>query len=934
MKKVSSVILATIVAIASGLLPAGAATPKKGVTIKGEVISATDGRPIDFASVVLSPSKLYSMTDQDGRFTIEGAAAGEITVSVQYYGMEQKDTTFRAASGQTVNLRLALTETSFRLDNVVVVATANKAGSSTASKISRQAMDHMQTSSLADAMSLLPGVSVSNPTLSDAQTISIRGGSAMNSLGTAIIVDGAPLSNNANMQTLSPVISGSSAGGQGLGSPTTGSDVRTLSTDNVESIEVIRGIPSAEYGDLTSGAVLVKSKAGKSPLTLRFKTNPNIYQASVAKGFSLGKKAGDLNISGDYAYNQNKLTMGHKSYQRASAKALWTVMMGEKTSETTSLTLSLGRDRSKLNPDDLSSKTQSYANEFGVAFNTNGRASINGEWLRSINWLVSGSYNDKHSRYEDTAVNAMNLYSKSMTDGEIYSNIPGGQIYDASGKLITTVSPDSNVKGAVLPYSYFYFYDIYGEEVNAFAKLNADFAHSWGPVNDRLLLGADFKTDGNLGRGSVYDDDFPPFRNVSNSESGYRARPYYDIPFVNQFGLYAENYFTWGFAERELNLTAGVRYDRINGLSSVAPRINASVDIFPWMTLRGGYGLTSKAPTAYYLYPNKSYHDYILYNGMFADMPENEQLLIAKTDIYDASNENLEIAVNRKAEIGLDFNIAGRYRVGLTAYDEKMDNGYGYGTDISSYIWYQATAYEVDHKDAGQRPVLKEDKTYNLFYSVYKPLNNGKTRNRGVEYEIDLGRFDAIRTSFYINGAYIYNTSTNAGHTFGERTRTGTAEKNIGIYEKEVRTSHSQRLNTTLRATHNIPQIGLAVTLTGQFNWFTKVWTQFGNDTMFIQYISHKDGKVHDFDPALKDDPEFSYMFPTLNDNRFIAEKYFPTAIFNLNVSKEIGDMFTASFYVNNALNTRPLYKSKKDGSYVTLGIPLFFGFEFKVSIR
>lgn len=88
MKKVSSVILATIVAIASGLLPAEAATPKKGVTIKGEVISATDGRPIDFASVVLSPSKLYSMTDQDGRFTIEGAAAGEITVSVQYYGME------------------------------------------------------------------------------------------------------------------------------------------------------------------------------------------------------------------------------------------------------------------------------------------------------------------------------------------------------------------------------------------------------------------------------------------------------------------------------------------------------------------------------------------------------------------------------------------------------------------------------------------------------------------------------------------------------------------------------------------------------------------------------------------------------------------------------------------------------------------------------
>ena len=102
--------------------------------------------------------------------------------------------------------------------------------------------------------------------------------------------------------------------------------MRTLSTDNIESIEVIRGIPSAEYGDLTSGAVLVKSRAGKSPLMIRFKTNPNIYQASAGKGFSLGKKAGDLNISGDYAYSKNSLTKNHAFYQRASAKALWTVI--------------------------------------------------------------------------------------------------------------------------------------------------------------------------------------------------------------------------------------------------------------------------------------------------------------------------------------------------------------------------------------------------------------------------------------------------------------------------------------------------------------------------------------------------------------------------------------------------------------------------------
>ncbi len=946
MSKCRLIQAAVVAAAACASLSVEAAPPKKTFTINGEVVSAAGGTPVDFASVIVTPSRLYAMTDGDGRFSIREIPSGTVTVSVQFYGMEQKDTTFRASAGEVVNLRFRMKETSFRLDDVVVVATGNKAGSSTASNISRQAMDHMQTSSLADAMALLPGVAITNPTLSGAQSLTIRtaepivvgetpnSASVMNSLGTAVIVDGAPMSNNANLQTLSPVMSGSAGDESRSGTPARGMDVRSLSTDNIESIEVIRGIPSAEYGDLTSGAVIVKSKAGKSPLTVRFKTNPNIYQASAGKGFSLGKKAGDLNISGDYAYSRNSLTKSHAFYQRASAKALWTVMAGESVNETTSLTMSFGRDRSKLNPDDASSRRQSYANDLGIAFNTNGRASINGSWLRSVNWLVSGSLNSKKSHYEDTAINALNLYSKSMTDGEVYSNIAGGQIYDADGKLITNVSEDSPVKGVVLPYSYLYRYDIYGKEVNAFAKVNADFAHSWGGVNERLLVGVDFKTDGNLGRGSVYDENYPPFRNINNAESGYRARPYYEIPFINQLGIYAENYFNWNFADRALNIVAGVRYDNINGLNSVAPRINASLDIFPWATVRGGYGLTSKAPTSYYLYPNKSYHDYILYNGMLASLPENEQLLVAKTDIYDAVNPDFEIAVNRKAEAGLDFNFGGHCRISVTAYDERMDNGYGYGTDLSSFIWYQATTYEVDHKDEGQRPVLKEGTTYNLFYTVYKPLNNVKSRNSGVEYEIDLGRFDAIRTSFYINGAWMRSSSTNRGYTFGTRIKTGTPEKNIAIYEPELQTSYAEQLNTTLRITHNIPKVGLAVTLTGQVNWYSKYWTEYGNDTMFIKYISRKDGQVYDFDPALKDDPEFSYMFPTLNDNRFIAEKHFPTLIVNLNVSKEIGEIFTASFYVNNMFNSRPLYQSKQSGRYSELGIPIFFGFEFKVAIK
>ena len=109
----------------------------------------------------------------------------------------------------------------------------------------------------------------------------------------------------------------------------------------------------------------------------------------------------------------------------------------------------------------------------------------------------------------------------------------------------------------------------------------------------------------------------------------------------------------------------------------------------------------------------------------------------------------------------------------------EMDNGYSYGTDLSSFIWYQATTYTVAESRSGEVPILKADKNYNLFYTVYKPLNNSKTRNRGIEYEIDLGRFDEIRTSFYINGAWTRYSSTDKGYSFSERSKASTPERNI-----------------------------------------------------------------------------------------------------------------------------------------------------------
>ncbi len=56
----------------------------------------------------------------------------------------------------------------------------------------------------------------------------------------------------------------------------------------------------------------------------------------------------------------------------------------------------------------------------------------------------------------------------------------------------------------------------------------------------------------------------------------------------------------------------------------------------------------------------------------------------------------------------------------------------------------------------------------------------------------------------------------------------------------------------------------------------------------------------------------------------------------HLNLSKEIGDKITASFYVNNIFNNRPLYRMKNGGNKIELAsdTPIYFGFELKVNIK
>src|SRR5690606_2677854 len=228
-----------------------------------------------------------------------------LQLRIHYLGKVSIDTTF-LLNGPT-QLEFTLQDNSYRMQEVPVTALQSARSSGTSSLIGRQATEHLQANSLADIMSLLPGGLTSNPDLTNAKQINIRhianDITDANAFGTAIVMNGAPASNNANLQTTTPIVPGIGAPMAGGAAPSGGLDVRNMHVQNIESVDVIRGIACVGFGDVSSGAVIVQQKAGRQQRLVAGRANPDLYTPAATQGFSLGENAGALNVGADYSYN-------------------------------------------------------------------------------------------------------------------------------------------------------------------------------------------------------------------------------------------------------------------------------------------------------------------------------------------------------------------------------------------------------------------------------------------------------------------------------------------------------------------------------------------------------------------------------------------------------------------------------------------------------
>lgn len=246
-------------------------------------------KPLIVANCVLEPLGTFAITDDKGNATLQNIPKGKYKLWISYVGYSTFEKDVEIFEDTKLNIKM--NSISLSLDEVVVVAKQSKAGESTGTHIGRQAIDHIQAVSLDDIIQLVPGNLMKETDLTSPKSLQIRTleSNATNVFGTSIVLDGVPLSNNGSI--------GNSAITE---NHTLGTDLRQISADDIESVEIIQGIPSAEYGDLTSGLVIIHSQKGETPWKGKVKINPKVSNLSLGKGFRL-KDNSLMNVSLDYA---------------------------------------------------------------------------------------------------------------------------------------------------------------------------------------------------------------------------------------------------------------------------------------------------------------------------------------------------------------------------------------------------------------------------------------------------------------------------------------------------------------------------------------------------------------------------------------------------------------------------------------------------------
>ena len=819
----------------------------------------------------------------------------------------------------------------------VVITARESHGLTSTSRIDRSAMDHLQPTSFTDLLELLPGNISQTPDMNKANTITLRetGGVsatgaktdtsddyAITSLGTMFMVDGAPINNDANLQGVPSASSSDPEGRRSVMNK--GVDMRNISTDNIESVEIVRGIPSAEYGNLTSGLVNIRRIRKATPFTARFKADEYSKLFSAGKGLAIGRQV--INLDAGFLDSRSDPRDSRENYKRLNGSVRGHLLFGSSDSPL-STDWTIGADYTgsfdnvKVDPDLNYNKIDEYKS----SYNRWALTSDLSLRLRRISWIDAIRFNaslsyqhDRLTRRKQVAPQRASVAPGSMEEGESIGH------YLLQEYIADFVSD--------------------GRPLALFLKVSSNGRRSTGQWSQDYKAGIEFSLSKNFGEGQVYDLSRP-----LGAAWTTRPRAYKDIPALDILSAYLEDNVKATLGNTILELQAGLRLQSLVNLDKryylagrpyLDPRFNA-VFHFPEITssrpinilIAGGYGLTTKMPTIDYLYPQVSYNDLIQLNYYDINDPLNCSLISLRTYIDDPTNYDLRAARNQKWEVRLGADM-GMNRISITYFRENMRSGYRYSSVYGAYALRKYDASGIIPGSLTSPPVLS-DLPYedtSVLDGYRKATNGSRIDKQGIEFQINTARWQAIRTSLIINGAWFRSRYSNSQMLFTPVNdvvgSTAVSEKFVGIYATDEGRVNEQ-FNTNFMFDTQIPRWGLIFSTSVQCMWYVKT-RRLRDNGVPTAYISAADGKIHPYTEADRSDIMLQYLIRYFNETSYATQTVPPAVYLNLKATKEIGRHLRISAFVNRIVDYLPDYTN--NGILIRRTSSAYFGMEAQLT--
>lgn len=909
----------------------------EAAVVSGKVVDRASGDPLPGAVVTLDGSFLWSVTDGEGAFSFKDIENGSYTLEVSLLGYETYSSSI-TVKGNVKDLVIALSESTLALDSATVTAERSKDWINTTRTISRTALDHLQMSGLSDISALLPGGKTQNPDLTTTSSLNIRGGgnnSGNAAFSTAVEVNGVRIGDNADFGGLSGV------------------DTRSLQVENIESVEVITGVPSAEYGDLGSGMVRVTTKKGRSPLSITLAVNPRTYDASFAKGVETG--AGVLNISGQWTRATKKLSSPYTSYTRRGFTAEYSNTFAGLVRLEAGLSGNIGGMNSKDDPDTFS---EQFTRERDNLLTPHVKAVVllNRPWVTNISFEGSVYYHDRRTKEH--------LYNS-------YASPQPAVHAEEEGYFAATMLPETFYADRITD----------SRELDFSASLKYDWLHHFGPVKSVLKAGLQWKADGNSGRGEYYE-------NEALAANGYRPRPYSDYPYMHTFSAYAEDKLTVPIGSTTFEASLGLRGEAVSvrgtqyeGLRALSPRLNARWSLTKSLSVRGGWGISRKLPSFYILYPKQEYRDIRTFAFSHGDDATYIYYTIPYTLEY---NPSLQWQSNSNSEFGIDFEKGG-WKASIAGFYNLTRNPYEYAnlyTPIScqmlslpeGFTMPASPEMRIDHQtgDVFIRGSKDEYFTPMTSSAIDRTFVNSRTQKggadvtrKGLEFIVESPEIKPLHTRLRLDASYTRTSYINKDDTYyyqsgwSHTTIPNLSYQYAGIYEGAASVIQGRRtewMDANLTAIVHIPAVRLIVTcrleaslLRNSQNLSDRAFTvssesvePTGGDIYDspsfsavypVAYLD-LDGKVHQWTAECASDSDLQRLIlRSGNMYTFVKDGYDPWASANLSLTKEIGRHVSLSFFANNFTAARPYRKSYANGISSIFTPAFYYGLTCRIKL-